>query len=774
MKNYGLTKKMMHPLHLISILFFIISFSAPAQDSDQEVHLLPLIPKPAYIQMQPGAFQLSEKTVIVIDDDNMKADGEVFNAMLSKIYGTELRIIRADAPMVSSIILTYTESPDIEEDSYELNIRKNRITIFGKGAGVFYGFQTLLQLIRQNSDLSLFIPCCEIKDEPRYSWRGMHLDVSRHFFPKEFIKKYIDLMALYKMNTFHWHLTDDQGWRIEIKKYPLLTKVGAWRNGSMIGDYKAMQFDSIRYGGFYSQDDIREIVSYATKRHVTIVPEIEMPGHSMAALASYPGLSCTGGPFEAGKSWGVYDDVFCPKEETFRFLKNVLSEVCTLFPGEYIHIGGDECPKIRWKNCSHCQALMKKLKLKDENQLQRYFTNRIGKILKSKGKRFIGWDEILEKGLHQDAAIMSWRGTEGGIAAAKQKHSVVMTPGGFCYFDHYQGSPQHEPLAIGGYTTVEKVYSYEPAPPVLQMEEEKYILGAQGNVWTEYILTPDHVEYMALPRMCALAEVLWIPKGQKEYPDFQNRLLSHFSLLDKLGVNYAKSIYELKLVVNSSSVQNELLVELVVPFDKGKIVYTLDGSDPTMNSTKYSGPVRINGNCKIKAAYFEGDKQKNRTLSQDFYFSKSTGKKITLDTLPDEKYYCNGAASLVDGIKGDLFKHGQNWLGWRGHDMVATIDLSEMKTFAKVSMAVFDDEPAWIYLPVSIEVLTSNDGKDFTTVRKMSRLEIINSNKVVDIRFEKQEARYVMIIARNAGIIPEGKQGSGNYSWLFVDEISIE
>ena len=756
------------------LFYFMATAELRAQDSVQGENVLDLIPKPVSVLKQEGVFRLSDETVIVIDNDESKADAEVFNSLLVQLTGLELKIMRTDIPMASSILLTKTSSPAMAKDSYKLTVNLNQVSVFGKTAGVFYGLQTLLQLIQHTKENGYSIPCLEMSDEPRYPWRGMHLDVSRHFFPTKFIKKYIDLIAFYKMNMFHWHLTDDQGWRIEIKKYPKLTSVGAWRNGSMIGPFSAQQVDSIRYGGFYSQEEIREIVAYAGKRHVTIVPEIEMPGHSLAALASYPTLSCTGGPFEVAQAWGVFDDVFCPKEETFNFLKNVLTEVSELFPGKYIHIGGDECQKIRWKNCSHCKALMKKLKLKNETQLQSYFIRRIGKMLKLMGKQVIGWDEILEGGLAPGAAVMSWRGTEGGIAAARQHHQVVMTPGAYCYFDHYQGSQQNEPLAIGGYTTIEKVYSFEPMPSALNEMEQHYILGAQGNVWTEYITSPEQVEYMALPRMCALAEVLWTPKNQKDYPDFQNRLLRHFSILDKLNVNYSKSIYELKTSVKSLEDHHGVSMELSSPFNSGKIVYTMDGTDPEINSTLYSVPVTINKNGKIKAAYFENGKQKGNTLSREFFINESTGKKIVLETPPHENYFCNGAQSLVDGIKGDLHKHGQNWLGWWGPDMVATIDLGEKKSISEISMDVYNDEPAWIYLPKSIEVLTSDDGLNWASSRKISKDEIKIAREVITIKLENQSARFIKVIAKNAGKIPDGKPGSGNNSWLFVDEISIK
>lgn len=406
--------------------------------------------------------------------------------------------------------------------------------------GIFYGIQSLLQLVQKNGDV-LMLRETEINgDFPKFAYRGMHLDVSRHFFPVAFIKKYIDLLALHKMNRFHWHLTDDQGWRIEIKRYPKLTEIGGFRTGSMIGHYRDQTFDDLRYGGFYTQEEIREVVAYASARHIVVVPEIEMPGHALAALAAYPQFSCTGKPLEVGKAWGVFDDVFCPKEETFEFLQHILDEVVSLFPGEYVHIGGDECPKTRWKACSNCQKRMASEGLKDEHELQSYFIQRIEKYLNAKGKKIIGWDEILEGGLAPNATVMSWRGTEGGIAAANLNHGVIMTPGSHCYFDHYQGKEETERLAIGGFTPLEKVLAFNPIPASLDANKAKYILGAQGNVWTEYMSTSEHVEYMVIPRISALAEVLWYGPEKTDYIEFKRRLSKMLVILNSLGYSYRK------------------------------------------------------------------------------------------------------------------------------------------------------------------------------------------------------------------------------------------
>ena len=507
---------------------------------------LPIIPLPQKMEYHSGNFVLSSKTVIQ-SKNTSSFEALYLKENIKNQTGLELQILAQAPKAVSKINLVFDVEGPVEsnlKELYDLMITSQSVIIKAEyNQGLFYGIQTFLQLIPSKNKAEIKIPCIEINDQPKFNWRGMHLDVCRHYFPITFIKKYIDYLAHYKMNTFHWHLTEDQGWRIEIKKYPKLTEVGAWRNGSMVGRYDDQKFDDIKYGGFYTQEEIKEVVAYALQRHVTIIPEIEMPGHSLAALAAYPELSCTGGPFEVGKKWGVFDDVYCPKEETFTFLENVLSEVLALFPSEYIHIGGDECPKTRWKSCAHCQKLIKEKGLKDEHELQSYFIQRIEKFVNSKGRKIIGWDEILEGGLAPNAAVMSWRGTEGGIAAAKQKHYVVMTPGSHCYFDHYQGKPENEPLAIGGFTSLEKVYNFNPMPKELDLEEQKYILGAQANVWTEYILTPEQVEYMIMPRMSALAEVLWGTANPENYFDFKTRLQAQENWLKNNNINYRKTSF---------------------------------------------------------------------------------------------------------------------------------------------------------------------------------------------------------------------------------------
>ena len=562
----------------ISIIAFICLLSCSCTNKFKEAqntdHDYQVIPKPVKIEKLTGKFLVNANTKIV-GSEALKKEGELLAGMLSAATGESISFSSEESGNIS---LKLDDAIDSEE-GYALNVAFDKIEISGKNTkGVFYGIQTLRQLMPARIETGdgslkeLAIPAVAITDNPRYKYRGMHLDVARHFFPVDYIKKYIDLIALHKMNTFHWHLTEDQGWRIEIKKHSKLTEIGAWRNGTIVGHLPGIENDEKRYGGFYTQEDIKDIVAYAAERHVDVIPEIELPGHSSAAIAAYPNLSCfpeeptiitkdmgsakgkeiqaNGTPKIVQETWGVFNDVYCAgKDETFAFIQNVLDEVIPLFPSKYIHIGGDECPKTNWKRCSDCQTRIKNEGLHDEHELQSYFIQRIEKYLNSKGKQIIGWDEILEGGLAPNATVMSWRGIKGGIVAAKQKHDVIMTPGSHCYFDHYQVNVEErkeypEPLAICCFTNVEKVYAFEPTPEELSTEAQQYILGAQGNVWTEYMETNDYVEYMILPRMTALSEVVWSPKEARDWKDFSDRLETMRIRYDALGLNYAKHTFE--------------------------------------------------------------------------------------------------------------------------------------------------------------------------------------------------------------------------------------
>ncbi|MBK92190.1 MAG: beta-N-acetylglucosaminidase [Gemmatimonadetes bacterium] len=503
-----------------------------------------IVPMPRSVIMGIGSLDLNSDAGVYLTDPNDPKTQEVFDIWA--------------APYRKSGALALSESRDSDSaikvgidgqgaaESYRLSVTTEGITLNASDhAGLFYGLQTLSQLMPPDAvttaDVSSFgLPVLEIDDAPRFTYRGVHLDVARHFFPPEFIKHYIDLLALYKINRFHWHLTEDQGWRIEIDQYPKLTEVAAFREQTHMGHgLDEFQGDGVRYGGFYTKEEIREIVAYAHARNIMIIPEIEMPGHATAALAAYPKLGCTEGPFEVAMTWGIFEDIYCPYEETFEFLENVLLEVIELFPGDYIHIGGDEAPKARWEESEYVQDLMVREGFNDVEQVQGYFIRRIDKFLNEHGKRLIGWDEIIEGGLPPNATVMSWRGTIGGIEASRRGHDVVMTPYSHLYLDYYQSADQeNEPFAIGGFLPLDTVYSYEPVPSQLRERDKNRIIGAQANVWTEYMKTGEHVEYMLLPRMLALAEVVWSPAEAKDFTSFLKRIEWHLDRFDALGVNY--------------------------------------------------------------------------------------------------------------------------------------------------------------------------------------------------------------------------------------------
>ena len=574
---------------------------------------LPVIPLPVSVRDFPDSCKVADPFIIYYSDEALGFPAEYLLERLDTLLHISGQIVfTSKIPQQNGVIILDLNRDIKQDEGYELEIGESIRLSAKNPQGVFYGVQTLIQLFysHQDPNRGIILPDIEIRDYPRFSWRGMHLDVSRHFFDKEFIKKYIDILALHKMNVFHWHLTDDQGWRIEIKKYPRLTEIGAWR-----ADREAMQWDSrtpqqpgedATYGGFYSQEDIREVVEYAAQRFITVVPEIEMPAHCSAALAAYPQFSCTGQsiPVPTGGLWPLTNLYCAGNDSSFVFLQDVLQEVMELFPSRYIHIGGDEADKEVWRKCPRCQARMHQEGLEDENQLQSYFIRRIEKFLNRNNRTLIGWDEILEGGLAENATVMSWRGMEGGIAAARMKHEVVMTPTSHCYFDYYQSLDREiEPLAIGGFIDLSKVYSYEPIPKELNKKESKFILGAQGNIWTEYILSGSHVEYMALPRMSALSEVVWTPAQLRDKSNFLHRLSSFLNLLNGLNINYhlaAPAGLKQKMVFIDS-----LKVELTNPYPFGEIWYTLEGSDPLAGQSQlYTTPVTIFNDCEIRAALF--------------------------------------------------------------------------------------------------------------------------------------------------------------------------
>ncbi|MGO1072851.1 family 20 glycosylhydrolase [Lysobacter sp. CA199] len=568
-----------------------------------------LVPLPSRLQRGEGEFALDATTTLYANNAEARAIAQLLRDELAATQQLQLTL-RSGAPQarksevepsgyVQFVAEPVADNADAKaRERYTLDVTARGIRLAGPPAGLFYGYQTLRQLLPAARDESIRVPALSIEDQPRFAYRGMHLDVGRHLYPVDFIKRYLDMMARYKLNTFHWHLTEDQGWRIEIKRYPKLTGVGARRKETVLGrNMDPYVGDGKPYGGFYTQDEAREVVAYARARHIMVIPEIEMPGHSLAALAAYPELACTAGQFEVGTNWGVYDDIYCPSETTFKFLENVLDEVVALFPAPYLHIGGDEAPKTRWKSSETAQAVIRREGLKDEHELQSYFIQRMEKFLHSRGKRIIGWDEILEGGLAPDATVMSWRGEAGGIAAAQQGHDVIMTPTQCCYFDYGQGPAAQEQWNLGGELTLDKVYGYDPVPPVLSAAQARHVLGVQGNVWTEYLKTPAMVEYMVFPRLLALAEVAWTPQADRDYADFQRRLRGQFPHLDRDRIGYRipapQGLADVVQIQHGNEREYAHVFELTPAVPGATIRYTLDGSEPGDASSAYQGPIEV-------------------------------------------------------------------------------------------------------------------------------------------------------------------------------------
>lgn len=757
-------------------LFLLLFLTACHQKEQPETNTA-ILPQPNHQVINEGFFVLSTESHFVFDERLRES------VLFLKEFIEQGANFRFSENAKGSLIEFVFDDSISENAGYHLTISSEKITVKASSeTGAFYAVQTLRQLLPEGLENQSFkgdkiiLQAQHIEDAPQFAYRGMHLDVGRHFFPVEFIKKYIDMLALLKMNTFHWHLTEDQGWRIEIKKYPKLQEVAAWRDETLLGHYNDMphQFDGKKYGGFYTQEEVKEIVAYATERHITVIPEIEMPGHSQAAIAAYPHLGCTGENPGVAKLWGVFEDIYCPKEETFAFLEDVLDEVLELFPSTYLHIGGDEAPKTRWKNCESCQALIKKEGLKDEHELQSYFITRIEKYLNSKGRQIIGWDEILEGGLAPNATVMSWRGAEGAVAAAKQGHKVIMTPTSHCYFDYYQSNNDKEPLAIGGFLPLEKVYHFNPIPEGLTTREANNILGAQGNVWTEYIQDQNQVEYMAFPRAVALSEVLWTSEKNKNYGDFVNRLEHFHKRMDALEINYANHLYEITGELLSE--ENGSFYQLQPGVTRKTIHFTTDESEPTSQSEKYNNPIPITKNLQLKAAVFdENGKRLSTVFEETIKMHRAVGKRIELSVEPSNVYSGSGAAGLINGIQGSDKRYGdKEWLGFWGDDLVVEIDLGTETEIHTIKTRFFDAIGQWIYAPSMIEVELLDNVKNSLSNQEVTLLEGSKNLKNLEVNGNNLKARYIYINIKNYGTIPDGAQGAGHKAWLFMDEIFVE
>ena len=740
-----------------------------------------VIPTPVSLVQNEGSFKLSKNTAFSASTPEAKTVAEYFAAQMNLATGYQITV--SDKAASNGIALAIDEALDVNDEGYTLAVTPQGVTVKAKTPqGLFYGMQTFMQLLPAEiqspavvNGIAWTASCVTVKDEPRFEYRGIMLDPCRHFIPVENVKKHLDVLALFKINRMHWHLTDDQGWRIEIKKYPKLTEVGS----------KRIDGEGTEYSGFYTQDQIKEVVKYAADRFITIVPEIELPGHELAAISAYPELSCKGEPTTPRIIWGVEDIVLCAgKEKPFELLQDVFDEVAPLFPGEYIHIGGDECPKSSWKECPLCQKRIRKEGLKAdknhsaEEKLQSYFVQRMEKYLSEKhGKKIIGWDEILEGGLAPNATVMSWRGEKGGIEAAKQKHDVIMTPNTYLYFDYYQAKDvDNEPFGIGGYLPLERVYSYEPMPASLTPEEQKYIKGVQANLWTEYIATFPHAQYMVLPRWAALCEIQWSSPEKKNYADFLSRLPQLIKWYDAEGYNYAKHAFGVQAEFEPNPAEGTMDVTLST-IDNAPVHYTLDGTEPTTASPIYEGVLKIKENATLSAKAIRPTGE-SQTLTEKIDFSKSSMKPIVANQPINEQYLFKGASTLNDGLKGNSSYRSGRWIAFNGNDMDMTIDLQQPTEISSVAISVNVAKGDWVFDARNLSVEVSDDGKTFKKIasEEYPAMKETDKDGVVDhqLTFAPVTTQYVRVIASPEKMLPEWHGGKGKNAFLFVDEIKID
>ena len=768
-------------------LLLSVALAAACATETKEGNILNVVPYPNEVQMGEGVFDA--KGAAVTYDQAIEAPAvnviTAFAEKLSVVSGVQNAVSAGTADNG----FVFVQNDEVPSEAYVLDVKPGCVKVEASG---LRGFNYAIQTIKQMLPVEIFgngpapkaswtIPAVYVKDEPRFAYRGMHLDECRHFFGIDEVKRYLDVMEIHKLNKFHWHLTEDQGWRIEIKKYPRLTEVGSVRKGTCIKkDFTS--HDGVPYGEglWYTQDQIREVVAYAAAKGIDVIPEIDLPGHMIAALAAYPELGCTGGPYEVWTRWGVSEDLLCAgNEKVYEFLEDILSEVCEMFPGEYIHIGGDECPKVRWEQCPKCQAKIKALGLKDKNGykaehfLQSYVMSRMSEFLNAKGRKVIGWDELLEGEAAPNSTIMSWRGEEGGIEATRLGHDAIMTPSTYFYLDYYQSADlENEPFGIGGYLPVEKCYSYEPFADEMTEEEKKHIIGVQANLWTEYIPSDEHLEYMLLPRMAALSEVQWCQMDNKDWNRFRESADNFCAIYDMAGYNYATHIFN---VNGSVSVKDGSVFVTLEAQGDTPVRYTLDGSEPDENSILYEGPVKIEGACTIKAKSILPN-MKTRVFSKTFGSHKAMAKNAEVTSAAHHNYNAGLPHSLTDGIRGTFNYKSTDWAGWYTGPFEAVIDMAG-ETYSTVTLGTVSVKYDWIFCPESIVISTSDDGKTFTEVAKAvygpEKEEAPNELKEYTLSFPETSARYLKVWAETTDEIPDWHEAAGKPGFLFVDEIVV-
>ncbi len=770
-------------LILLSVLI------AAAACAPKDVQTINVVPYPNEVQVKNGSFDVKGAGFTIGEglDERSVAVIEKFAQQLSLVTGAESAVNGGNG-------FRFVLDQAMPAEAYMLKVTGKGVEVKASGLNGFnYAIQTIKQMLpaevygtAEAADLAWTLPCVVINDAPRFAYRGLHMDVSRHFFDLDEVKRYLDIMEVHKLNTLHWHLTDDQGWRLEIKKYPRLTEVGSIRNKTIIGHiFESNEFDNTPYGEgcYFTQEQVKEVIEYAAAKGITVIPEIDLPGHMLAALAAYPELGCTGGPYEVWGMWGIADDVLCVgKEKTMQFLEDVLTEVCELFPAEYVHIGGDECPKVRWEKCPHCQAKIKELGLKDddkykaEHYLQGYVTARMEKFLSEKGKKLIGWDEILEGEIAPNATVMSWRGVAGGLQAVRMGHDAIMTPNTFYYLDYYQSlDKENEPLAIGGYLPVEKCYSYEPFTEDMTEEEKAHVLGVQANLWTEYITTPDHLHYMLLPRLAALCEVQWCQPEVKNWDRFFDSADEFCAIYDVMGYKYGKHIFDTKgdIKVNNDKGCVEVILDAQ---GETPIRYTTDGTEPTLKSPLYTEPIEIRESCTIMA---RSDKNglTGRTFKKTFAAHKAMGRPVQTLTETHPNYTFTCPDLLTDGLVGEGPYNSGDFAGWYNQPFEAVLDMGGA-AYSEVTLSTFVFKHDWVFQPENVKVLTSDDGENFTEVAHMevTGIENINDgNGAIDytLQFPETSAKYLKVTAGCCTSLPEWHPGAGSPGFLFIDEVIV-
>lgn len=760
----------------IALFLLLITTSVVAQED------IAIIPKPAQTVVKQGKFQFSSSTKFIVKGDAQK---EIAAALIGKF-----QLAAGWKPQISNKkpknnFIEFKVDKNLNREAYKLEVTSKSIVITAKeNAGFIYALESIRQLLptaieskKTVANVNWSVPNVTIIDEPRFQWRGLMLDLSRHFFDKSYIEATIDRLAMLKMNVLHLHLVDDQGWRMEIKKYPKLTQVGAWRvnQENLIWNARLTTNPDEKgtYGGFLTQEELKEIVKYAQKKNIEIIPEIEMPAHVSSAIASYPELGCfnqrIGVP--SGGLWPLTDIYCAGKETTFEFLQNVIDEVIAIFPSKYIHIGGDEATKTNWEKCPHCQKRIKEEHLKDVHELQSYFVKRMEKYINSKGKRVIGWDEILEGGLAPDATVMSWRGTKGGIEAADQGHDVIMTPENPCYFNFYQGPQNEEPLAFNAYNFLNEVYKFDPVVDSMSPKEAAHVLGGQANLWAEYLATPKDSEYMIFPRLAALSETLWSPKNNRSWNDFTSRLFPLLKRYDYLGINYSKSAYLVTATSTADLANKSIKIELKNEFPNPDIRYVLGDKSIEVDAVKYVKPIEIKESTVLKASLFQDNKPVGKTYTDSIVFHKAFANKVKFNTLYNSNYKGDDY-TLANAIRGSKNFHDGQWQAWLVDDMNVVIDLETTKTISEVALGSLENQGAGIYFPTEIKAFVSTDGINYKEVGKVEHPFAINSYvelKDFKMKFKPTDAKYVKVVATNLKKSPKGDS-----SFMFFDEIVVK